>query len=162
MAVKWTPNLSVGVDFIDEQHKGLFEKASQLFEAGQKGKGKEFMLQMLDFLDEYTKTHFRDEEKYMESIKYPEIEAQKKAHAYFEEELARLRKDFMESGVNLLLMVKANKMIVDWLTKHISSMDKKIGEFAATLVNGILRADITKSREFSSDCSLDFRHSEKK
>ena len=91
------------------------------------------MLQMLDFHDEYTKTHCRDEEKYMESIKYPEIEAQKKAHAYFEEELARLRKDFMESGVNLLLMVKANKMIVDWLTKHISSMDKKIGEFAATL-----------------------------
>lgn len=133
MAIKWTPNLSVGVDFIDEQHKGLFEKASQLFEAGQKGEGKEFMLQMLDFLSEYTKTHFRDEEKYMESIKYPELEAQKKAHDYFEKELAQLRKDYTESGGSLVLLVKANKMIVDWLTKHISSMDKKIGEYAAAL-----------------------------
>ncbi|NLG89004.1 MAG: hemerythrin family protein [Clostridiaceae bacterium] len=133
MAVKWTPNLSVGVEFIDEQHKGLFEKAAQLFEAGQQGKGKEFLHQMLDFLDEYTKIHFRDEEKYMESINYPDLDAQKKAHAYFEEELTRLRKDFMESGGNLVLMIKANKMIVDWLTKHISSMDKKIGEYAAAL-----------------------------
>jgi hemerythrin len=104
-----------------------------LFEAGQKGEGKGFMLQMLDFLSEYTKTHFRDEEKYMESIKYPELEAQKKAHAYFEQELAQLRKDYTESGGSLVLLVKANKMIVDWLTKHISSMDKKIGEYAAAL-----------------------------
>jgi hemerythrin-like metal-binding protein len=80
-----------------------------------------------------TKTHFRDEEKYMESIKYPELEAQKKAHAYFEQELAQLRKDYTESGGSLVLLVKANKMIVDWLTKHISSMDKKIGEYAAAL-----------------------------
>ena len=133
MAIKWTPNLSVGVDFIDQQHKRLLEKASQLLEAGQKGEGKEFMLQMLDFLSEYTKTHFRDEEKYMESIKYPELEAQKKAHAYFEQELAQLRKDYTESGGSLVLLVKANKMIDDWLTKHISSMDKKIGEYAAAL-----------------------------
>jgi len=133
MAIKWTPNLSVGVDFIDEQHKGLFEKASQLFEAGQQGKGKEFLIQMFDFLDEYTKTHFRDEEKYMKSINYPELDSQKKAHAHFEEELARLRKDYTESGGNLVLTIKANKMIVDWLTKHISSMDKKIGEYAAAL-----------------------------
>jgi len=133
MAIKWTPNLSVGVDFIDEQHKIWFEKADQLFTAGQKGEGKEYILQMFDFLDEYTKTHFRDEERYMDSIKYPEIEAQKKAHAHFEEELVRLRKEFTESGGNLVSLVKINKMIIDWLTKHISLMDKKIGEYVATL-----------------------------
>ena len=133
MAIKWTPNLSVGVDFIDEQHKGIFEKSGQLFEAGQKGEGKEFMLQMFDFLSEYTKTQLRDEEKYMESIQYPELAAQKRAHDYFEKELAQLRKDYTESGGRPVLLVKANKMIVDWLTKHISSMDKKIGEYAAAL-----------------------------
>lgn len=133
MAIKWTPSLSVGVDFIDEQHKIWFDKADQLFSAGQRGEGKEYVLQMLDFLDEYTKTHFRDEEKYMESIKYPELEAQKKAHGHFVEELERLRKDFTESGGNLVLIVKANKMIIEWLTRHISSMDKKIGEYASTL-----------------------------
>lgn len=133
MAIIWTSNLTVGVDFIDEQHKIWFEKVDQLFSAGQRGEAKEYIIKMFDFLDEYTKTHFRDEEKYMESIKYPELEAQKKAHAHFEEELVRLRKEYTEAGGNLVLLVKANKMIIDWLTKHISSMDKKIGEYAATL-----------------------------
>jgi len=81
MAIKWTPNLSVGVDFIDEQHKIWFEKADQLFSAGQRGEAKEYILQMFDFLEEYTNTHFRDEEEYMASINYPELDAQKKAHA---------------------------------------------------------------------------------
>ena len=133
MAIKWTPNLSVGVEFIDEQHKIWFEKANQLFEAGQRGEGKEYILQMFDFLDDYTKTHFKDEEEYMESIKYPELDAQKKAHAHFVEELKKLRNEFTESGGNLVLMVISNKMNVECLTKHISSMDRKIGEYAATL-----------------------------
>ena len=62
MAMGWTEDLSVGVDVIDQQHKIWFEKANQLFDAGKNGKAKEFIAQMLDFLDEYTKMHFRDEE----------------------------------------------------------------------------------------------------
>lgn len=133
MAIEWTPNLSVGVQMIDDQHKIWFKKANELFEAGQKGQAKEYVLQLLDFLDEYTKTHFRDEEKYMASIRYPEIENQKMAHASFIEELAKLRRSFTESGGNILLIINANKMIINWLTKHISQMDKKIGDYAKTL-----------------------------
>ncbi|AGC67217.1 hemerythrin-like metal-binding protein [Thermoclostridium stercorarium subsp. stercorarium DSM 8532] len=131
MAIKWTPDLSVGVDFIDEQHKIWFEKVDQLFSAGQRGEGREYILKMFDFLDDYTKTHFRDEEQYMESINYPGLEEQKTAHNHFKEELARIRKEYIESGGNLVLLVKTNKMIVDWLVKHISHLDKKIGEFVA-------------------------------
>ncbi len=133
MAVEWTPNLSVGVQMIDDQHKIWFQKANELFEAGQKGQAKEYILQLIGFLDEYTKTHFKDEEKYMASIRYPEIESQKMAHASFIEELAKLRNSYTESGGNILVIINANKMIINWLTKHISSMDKKIGEYAKTL-----------------------------
>ena len=34
MEVKWTTNLSVGVEKIDEQHKIWFDKANSLFQAG--------------------------------------------------------------------------------------------------------------------------------
>ena len=64
MAIVWTPALSVGVENIDSQHKIWFEKADQLFEAGKTGKSKEVIAQMFDFLDDYTKQHFRDEEAY--------------------------------------------------------------------------------------------------
>ncbi|WP_242990313.1 bacteriohemerythrin [Acetobacterium bakii] len=58
MAITWTPDLSVGVEKIDLQHKMLFEKADQLFSAGKNGKSKDFIAQMLDFLGDYTKQHF--------------------------------------------------------------------------------------------------------
>jgi len=133
MAITWTEDLSVGVDLIDEQHKLWFEKANQLYKAGQEGRAKEFIIEMFDFLDDYTKQHFKDEEKYMEKIKYPQIDAQRKAHASFIEDLAKLKKDYNESGGNILLIINANKMILNWLTQHIRNMDKKIGEYARTL-----------------------------
>ena len=68
----------------------------------------------------------------MLSIHYPEYEAQKKAHTAFIAELAKLRNDFDTSGGSLMVILNANQMVIDWLTKHISNMDKKIGEFART------------------------------
>lgn len=126
----WTPNLSVGISMIDDQHKMWFEKAEALFEAGKNGKAKEYVGELLDFLDDYTKKHFSDEEKYMLSISYPGYEEQKKAHTAFIAQLTKLRADYKTSGGNLLVILNANQMVVDWLTKHISNMDKKIGEYA--------------------------------
>ncbi|MDF2653941.1 MAG: hemerythrin-like metal-binding protein [Bacillota bacterium] len=129
MALSWTEDLSVGVGLIDEQHRTWFDKADKLFEAGKKGQAKEFVGQMLDFLDDYTKKHFSDEEKYMLSINYPEYDRQKTLHTAFIGQLANLKKEFNESGGNILVVLNANQMVVDWLVKHISNEDKKIGAF---------------------------------
>ncbi|MDD2217761.1 MAG: bacteriohemerythrin [Eubacteriales bacterium] len=126
----WTPNLSVGLKHIDDQHKTLFEKAEKLFEAGKNNHAKEYIGELLKFLDDYTKKHFADEEKYMLSINYPGYNEQKKAHTAFIEQLTKLSSDYETSGGNLLVLLNANQIVVDWLTKHISGMDKKIGEFA--------------------------------
>lgn len=133
MSIMWTPDLSVGVDHIDEQHKIWFQKANELFEAGKEGKAKEYINTMLDFLDEYSKKHFKDEEAYMEKVGYPELDAQKRAHASFVERLAKLKKDYNESGGNITIIINANKMVLDWLINHIRTMDKKIGEYAKSI-----------------------------
>lgn len=133
MALLWNKNLEVGVDLIDTQHKEWFKRADQLFEAGKNGKSKEYIIQLFDFLDDYTKTHFKDEEKYMESIKYPEIAAQKQMHEGFIKKLSELRKSYETAGANITVIINANQFILDWLTKHISVADKKIGEYARTL-----------------------------
>ncbi len=126
----WTPDLSVGVEQIDEQHKEWFKKAEALFEAGKNHQAKEYIGELLNFLSDYTKKHFADEEKYMLSIKYPDYPTQKKAHTAFIEQLAKLRADYDASGGSLMVILNANQMVVTWLTQHISNMDKKIGQFA--------------------------------
>lgn len=129
MAIEWTEDLSVGVDQIDKQHQIWFKKANDLFEAGMQGKASTIISQMLDFLDDYTKTHFHDEEKYMLEINYPGLEAQKRFHKAFIDELARIKKEYEQSGGNVVVVISANQMVINWLTKHISIEDKKIGEF---------------------------------
>lgn len=129
MAISWTPNLSVGVAQIDDQHKIWFEKANGLFEAGKEHRAKEYIETMFKFLDEYTRKHFRDEEAYMAQIGYPELEAQKKAHAGFINELTKLKSEYDKTGGNILVILNANQMVLNWLTNHISNMDKKIGDF---------------------------------
>lgn len=125
----WTADLSVGVSPIDEQHKKWFEKAEKLFEAGRNHQAKEYIGELFDFLEEYTKKHFADEEKYMLSIRYPEYNEQKNAHTNFIIQLEKLRNDFKESDSNILVILNANQLIIDWLTQHISKMDKKIGQY---------------------------------
>ncbi len=126
----WTSNLSVGVSMIDDQHKTWFEKADKLFEAGKNNQAKEYVGELLNFLEDYTKKHFADEEKYMLSIKYPAYNEQKTAHTEFIRQLAKLRTDYAASGGNLLVILNANQLVLQWLTQHISNMDKKIGQFA--------------------------------
>ncbi len=126
----WTQNLSVGVGVIDDQHKTWFEKADKLFEAGRNHQAKEYIGELLNFLEEYTKKHFSDEEKYMLSINYPGLSAQKQAHLEFARQLSKLRADYDASGGNILVILNANQLVVSWLTQHISSMDKQIGQYA--------------------------------
>ncbi len=133
MAIEWTSNLAVGINSIDEQHKTLFKKADQLFEAGRNNKAKEFISELLDFLDKYTREHFHDEEVYMKSINYPEYQTQLKMHTEFIGSLKKLKEDYEASGGNILVILNANQMIVDWLLKHISIEDKKIGLYASKL-----------------------------
>jgi hemerythrin len=130
MRMPWTENLSVGVETIDEQHKTWFEKAEKLFEAGKNRQAAGYIGELLEFLEDYTKKHFADEKKYMQSIGYPGLPEQQKAHAAFIQQLAQLSADFKSSGSNLLVIINANTMVLGWLTNHISHMDKKIGEFA--------------------------------
>ncbi|HHV50715.1 MAG TPA: hemerythrin family protein [Clostridiales bacterium] len=133
MAIKWTPDLTVGLEHIDAQHKILFEKIDNLFEAGRSGKSKEVIGETLEFLDAYTKQHFRDEELYMANIKYPHLDQQKAAHKSFIEQIAKLKQEYNQSGGNILLIINANQTLVKWLTQHISVMDKQIGIYAKNL-----------------------------
>jgi hemerythrin len=109
----WSPSLSVGIELLDNQHKEWIERAEELFDAGKKNQAREYIGEMLDFLEAYTKKHFRDEEKYMREIRYPEYEEQRKAHAAFVERLAKLKADYKESGGNISVIVKANRIVVD-------------------------------------------------
>lgn len=127
MAIRWTSALSVGVAAIDDQHKELFERVNQLIEACNQGKGKEVVGQVLDFLADYVKVHFRDEEALMQKYDYPEFENHKAVHQRFIEDFGQLKEKLDREGPGLSLVLQTNRLVVNWLTAHIHRMDKAVG-----------------------------------
>jgi len=78
--VHWQPDMSVGIEIIDEDHKKLLDLINNLQRAVDYHMGESFERQALAELVEYTKTHFEREEGLMLSNGYPEFDAHKQEH----------------------------------------------------------------------------------
>jgi hemerythrin len=129
MPREWTPDLSVGVDSIDGQHKELFKRINSLLEAMKAGKGKQIIAETLSFLKQYAAVHFADEEKLMQKIKFPEINMHKMAHQAFVKDFTALADKLGKEGASAAIIVETQQKLMDWLINHIGKMDKKYGEF---------------------------------
>lgn len=127
--MRWSSDLEIGIEVIDEQHQEWFRRAEELFEAGKERRAKEVIGELLEFLDQYTKKHFANEERYMREIDYPGYAAQKEAHESFIERLAQLRRDYDGSGGSVTVIINANKIVIEWLIGHISRMDRQIANY---------------------------------
>jgi hemerythrin len=130
MAFVWNPDLSVGIEKIDNQHKKLFEIVDQLTEACNERRGKEEVGNVLNFLKGYVVEHFRDEEGVMLQYKYPKFLAHKQIHVDFTKTVEDLCQKYNTEGVGLAVLLQTNKTVYAWLKSHIFEMDKEFGAFA--------------------------------
>lgn len=127
MGISWREELALGVDQIDNQHKELLVRFDMLLTACKQGKGGDEVLYLLNFLDEYVITHFSDEEQLQKQSKFPDYESHRQEHQSFIKKLAELKKRIAEEGVQIDLVLDTNKLLLDWLIRHISIRDKAVG-----------------------------------
>lgn len=130
MSIEWNNNLLTGVEEIDNQHKELFSRFNSLLTACNEGKGRDEVLRLLLFLDDYIKSHFAAEERLQLRHNYPGYDAHKAQHTRFIEDVDRLESQFRIEGATLPLVIQTNQTLVAWLIQHISRIDM---EFAAFL-----------------------------
>lgn len=117
-----------GIDFIDEEHKKLFELTQKTYDIYKD----ELMLDKYDYivdilneLRDYTKYHFNHEQEYMKEIGYKKMFTHIIAHNNFIEKLDSY--DFEEIDYNQTdALVDLLNFLYDWLVKHISKVDKEI------------------------------------
>ena len=133
--LEWTPELSVGVNFIDQQHQELFNRYNQLVDAINRGEGQTEVARVIEFLSDYALTHFCDEEQLMEAMCYPEFRSHKAEHTAFMIEVQALGQRLEMKGDTPLLAVRVQAKVANWLIAHIGGSDKKIGMFMAALVS---------------------------
>lgn len=127
--IEWDDSLSVGIDLIDEQHKMLIQRIKDLSEAVEQARGLEKILKTLDFMIDYTEFHFSTEERHMKKLEYPGFIPHKQQHEEFISTLDRLVEDFEQDGATEALSTSTNTFLINWLVKHIKSIDKNFGKF---------------------------------
>ena len=91
------------------------------------GKGVEEVKKTVDFLLEYTKSHFRDEEQLMAANNYPGYEAQKRAHDKFTEDIIELKRRLEAAELTANDSAEVLNIIGDWLKSHIRALDTELG-----------------------------------
>jgi hemerythrin len=128
MSMEWSSNLATGVTEIDNQHKEIFNRVNRLSAACSEGKGKEEVLRLLLFLEDYIKEHFAAEER-LQLHGYPDYAAHKSQHTRFIADVARLTTAFREEGATLTLVIMTNKTLVSWLIQHIGKTDMELAKY---------------------------------
>lgn len=121
--IKWKEDFSVGDAEIDTQHKRLVALINELHDAMRVGKGKEVMDKVLDELIVYTQTHFRHEEKLMQSHGYNELASHTAEHHKLTQQVLDFQRQFRAGKVALTLPLM--NFLKEWLTTHILTVDQK-------------------------------------
>ena len=124
----WTPDLSVGVDMIDNQHKELIRRMNAFFDSMNSDNQKN-VLDMLSFLESYVVSHFRDEEALQEKHSYPGLTAHKKLHQAFMQDVKKLANDIKTIGFTVATKSLVGVTLTAWLMLHIKKEDKAVGAF---------------------------------
>lgn len=122
----WSKSLETGNAQIDTEHQELIRAINRLLEACAFGKGGEELSSTIDFLTQYTKTHFRHEEGLQLRYGYPDYANHKRFHETFMKVVENLAARLKTEGATPQLMTDMNKQLAGWLLNHIKTEDVRV------------------------------------
>lgn len=121
--IEWSPEYSVGIRVIDNDHRELFDLVNQLHEGLESHTASTSITQTIDRLIRYVKEHFQREEGLMYEYGYPGLEAHRKKHNEFVWLVSAIRKIEIECP-HRLDGHKLLSFLSTWLKSHIMKTDR--------------------------------------
>jgi hemerythrin len=136
----WTPELSIGIDEIDAQHKLLVDMINRIYIALVNQSPREEATQIFDELVQYTYVHFAVEECLFRITNYPDYDNHKALHDTLKQQVIETRDRFTRGEIGLDLKLMA--FLRSWLEDHILGEDK---HYATHLLDSGLKATWARS-----------------
>lgn len=125
----WKNDLAIGVNTIDLQHKALCDAIDNLMDACKSGKGRNEIVSTVNFLFDYTKKHFSEEEEMQRKCGYPKCDEHKALHDAFIRKLIQIKDDIIKNGINISTVGEVNGFLTGWLVKHIKREDLELAQY---------------------------------
>lgn len=132
----WSKELETGNAQIDAEHHALLQAINRLLAACAAGKQHQELNSTLDFLMQYTVTHFRHEEALQEQYGYPDYPNHKRFHEAFFQVVDGLASSLKAEGPTPALMEAMNKQLTGWLLNHIKTEDMKVARHVQACHSG--------------------------
>lgn len=121
--IVWDDSLNLNIDLIDEEHKTLISLMNKLHKQYHDGNPQETVRATFSELTEYATKHFKDEEDYMASIKFSDLDAHRAIHKRLLDRLNTYSQEFDDS--NGQISEYFFTFLKLWVTAHIKGIDKK-------------------------------------
>lgn len=115
--ITWTPDMSVGVPELDDDHRIIVALINQLA-AAQNVDDAGVVEAVLDRLALYVDEHFLREEEYMESVGFPGLQAHRHIHHDLTNKVEQIRLDFF-LGKSDSIGADTLEFLTGWLRQHI-------------------------------------------
>lgn len=128
VAFAWTKELETGNAQIDAEHRELIQAINRLLQACAAGRERGELSSTIDFLVQYTKTHFAHEEGLQVQSGYPDYENHKQYHRWFMKVVDDLSQRLKAEGPTPRLLSELNKQLGGWLLNHIKTEDVKVAK----------------------------------
>ncbi|MBL4933350.1 bacteriohemerythrin [Clostridium paridis] len=121
----WKDEYYTGVDFIDEQHKRLFEIAGMAYDVYKNDfivDKFDRIVEIINELKDYTEYHFGEEEAFMIKNNYKKFLSHKVEHDDLMKDIngidfSKIDKDQEKSLLDLI------NFVIDWIQNHILKVD---------------------------------------
>jgi hemerythrin-like metal-binding protein len=128
--IEWVDTLTVHVDELDEQHRGIIEVINNLHDALLYGKIADLdsaRTKALDLMEDRVVSHFKTEEAFMDHIGYPGLDDHREKHLSFLTMLRQYRNDLKDGAI--LLNSELMKTLGNWFMDHELGEDQKFSSF---------------------------------
>jgi len=120
----WDEWYETGILSIDHQHHCMFDALNRMYDAVASGEREAKVRWALDFLVDYTATHFRDEEARLAAIDYPALSEHQSEHAKLLEQVQEFRAAYHGEPTAAHANQLAN-FLVEWIVRHINETDRQ-------------------------------------
>jgi hemerythrin-like metal-binding protein len=121
--IVWDDSLDLHIDMINEEHKTLISLMNKLYEQNSDDVPKEVVKATLSELAAYASKHFSDEEDYMASIKYHDLEVHRSIHQRLLNRISAFSLEYADS--NKMISEDFFTFLKIWVTAHIKGIDIK-------------------------------------
>lgn len=131
MPIEWNDGYSIGDPEFDGHHQQLIRYIRMLGDPVERARHDPNLIPVLvKGLVDYSRYHFEAEEQRMRASGYPDMAAHVAAHQDFSKDAAIFAATFSQGSPRLERVLLS--YLTDWLTTHILTADKKLGEYLAS------------------------------